>query len=153
MNGEDVVYTRLPVPSLSVVLFVPDFAMPTEKARDVLPKTVDFADAVHNVGRVALLVAALAGGHTELLPVAVDDRLHEPYRLALFPGLKAFCRAAKDAGAKACCLSGSGPTILALTTGCETTVAEAMRRTSTETGVGGRTIVSSISSSGYEYLA
>jgi homoserine kinase len=153
MADDEVIYTRLPVPSLKVVLFVPDFAMQTEKAREVLPGFVPYKDAVHNVGRVALLVAVLAGGHTELLPIAIDDRLHEPYRAKIFPELMLFFQAAREAGASAACLSGSGSNILALTHGCEVEVENALLSVAAEMGISGRTIITSVSASGYEYLA
>lgn len=154
MVDESVVYTRLPVPDLGVVLFVPDFPIPTKKAREVLPEYIPHRDATYNVGRVALLVAALTSGRTDLLPVAVNDRLHEPYRAALFPEITSFYLAAREAGATAAFLSGSGSTILALTIpGNEDNVEQAMRAVARATGVAGRTLVTSINPSGYQYLS
>lgn len=153
MVGENVVYARLPVPDLGVVLFVPDFPIPTERARGVLPEYVSHRDATHNVGRVALLVAALTSGRADLLPVAVDDRLHEPYRVALFPQIASFYLAAKEAGARAAFLSGSGSTILALTSGDENKVEQAMQSVARATGISGRTLVTAISATGYQYLS
>jgi homoserine kinase len=86
----------------------------------VLPAQVPFADAVANVQRTAVLVAALAAGRTDgaerLLSDASRDRLHQPYRARLVPGMGAAIDAARSAGAAAAFLSGAGPTVLALIT-------------------------------------
>ena len=69
-----------------IVLWWPDSSTSTRKARAVLPAAVPFGDAVFNVGRVALLVAAFAAGDRDAMAVAVQDRLHQDARLALSPG-------------------------------------------------------------------
>ena len=125
------------VPSdLHAVIFVPDARISTEDAREVLPETVTMADAVHNMGRVGLLVASMATNHPEFLAIATQDRLHQPYRQPLFTPMKVIFKAALDAGALGVFLSGSGSTVLALTKGREMTVAyemaEAARQASTE---------------------
>jgi homoserine kinase len=65
------------------------------------------------VGRSGLLLGALATGEYELLRVAMQDRLHQPYRSHLVPGLEDVIEAALANGAYGACLSGSGPTVLA----------------------------------------
>ena len=113
-------------PELRAVVFVPDLRIATEDARAVLPDMVSVADAVHNMGRVGLLVAGMATNHLEYLAIATQDRLHQPYRQPLFPAMKVIFKAALDAGALGVFLSGSGSTILALTQGREMTVAYEM---------------------------
>jgi homoserine kinase len=81
--------------------------------RDALPGAVPRLDAVHNVGRASLTVAAMASGHLELLAVGTEDRLHEPYRAAVFPELPRLIAAARAAGALGACLSGAGSSVLA----------------------------------------
>ena len=100
--------------SLSAVCFVPDMHVPTPHARGLLPATVTLADAVFNVGRASLLVAALASGQPSLLAEATRDRLHQPFRLPLFPEGATLLDAAMQAGALGAYVSGAGPTILAL---------------------------------------
>jgi len=123
-------------PELHAVIFVPDVRISTEDARAVLPEKVSVADAVHNMGRVGLLVASMATNHPEYLAIATQDRLHQPYRQPLFPAMKVIFQAALDAGALGVFLSGSGSTVLALTQGREMTVAyemaEAARQASAE---------------------
>ena len=126
-------------PGLHAVVFVPQVRITTEDARAVLPEKVTMADAVHNMGRVGLLVASMATNHPEYLAIATQDLLHQPYRQPLFPAMKVIFKAALDAGALGVFLSGSGSTVLALTQGREMTVAyemaEAARQASVEGSV------------------
>ncbi len=110
-----VVAARVPVPpGLWAVLAVPAFTLSTERSRQALPASVSLKDALFNVARSSLFVAALAAGQPALLAEAMDDRLHQPYRAKLVPGLAAVRRAALQAGALGAALSGSGPTMIAL---------------------------------------
>jgi homoserine kinase len=104
---------RLIPQRLRVVIAIPEFAVSTAEARRLLPEAVPFRDAVFNVTRTALLVAALADGRMDLMDEAMRDRLHQPYRARLVPGLDAVFSAARDAGARGVALSGSGPTVVA----------------------------------------
>ena len=137
-SGESTLYTvPVSVPAaIHAVLFIPDVRIATTDARAVLPQQLPIADAVHNMARVALLVAGMATNHPEYLSVATQDKLHQPYRQPLFPAMKLLMKAALDAGALGAFLSGSGSTVLALTQGREMTVAyemaEAARQASVE---------------------
>ncbi len=105
---------RLPCPPiLSIALAIPDFPLSTEQARDVLPTSVGFADAVYNTSRSTLLIASIVTGQFEMLGVAMKDRLHQPYRTSLIPGFNDVAEAATAAGALSVALSGAGPTIAA----------------------------------------
>jgi len=104
---------RLEPKGLKVVIAVPDFAVSTTAARRALPDSVSHRDAVFNVGRSGLLLGALATGEYGLLRVAMQDRLHQPYRAYLIPGLESVIETALANGAHGACLSGSGPTVLA----------------------------------------
>ncbi len=144
---------------LLAVLFVPDFPMATAEARDLLPASVPRADAVYNLGRTALLVAALTSGDYALLAEATRDRLHQPARTALFPAMPAFFAAALEAGALGGFLSGAGSTLLALVeppkaggAAAAPRVVEAFRATAAREGVAGRTLVTAISQEGARVL-
>ncbi|MFI5361316.1 MAG: homoserine kinase [Elusimicrobiota bacterium] len=100
-------------PSLSAVVCIPAFELATKKARAALPKTVPLADAVYSSSRAILLARALETGHTSHLVDLMDDRLHQPYRAKLVPGLREALAAAVKAGAAGAALSGSGPTVFA----------------------------------------
>ena len=88
-DGTNLRYVKLPaLPNdLYVIAAVPDFQVHTEDARRILPKSVPFKDAVFNVSHASLLCAAWATGQWDLLRVGMDDRLHQPHRARLFPGL------------------------------------------------------------------
>ena len=129
----------VPVPDdIHAVLFVPQVTIATEEARAVLPGSISREDAVYNMGRVALLVNALATGRLGDLQVGTRDRLHQPYRQALFPAMKVIFKAALSAGALGVFLSGSGSTILALAKGHEMTVAYEMAEAARQAGVEGQ---------------
>ena len=98
----------------AVVVWVPPSTTSTDQSRAALCPSVPFADAVFNVGRTALLVAALAAGNIHALRTATEDRLHQDQRFARSPGSRVALEAALDAGAWCGWLSGSGPTIAAL---------------------------------------
>jgi homoserine kinase len=103
---------RLDLPErYGVAVVVPDFDLPTVRAREVLPKTYSREDAVFNVQRSALLIAALAAGATWAFPAALEDRLHQPYRAPLVPGLEEITKL-RAPGLLGCALSGAGPSIL-----------------------------------------
>jgi len=120
-------YRRFNVPpSLKFVVCVPDFPVPTEKARALLPKQVPLADAVENIKRVALIISVFATGDYSLLRGLFDDKLHQPYRKKLIPMLDDVISAGVEAGALAGWLSGSGSSIMCITEQKEKAVAEAM---------------------------
>ncbi len=103
---------RLDLPSaFGVAVVVPDFELPTTKARAVLPDCYSREDAVFNVQRAALLVAALATGTTSAFPTALEDRYHQSYRAPLVPGLAEALKL-RAPGLLGCVLSGAGPSIL-----------------------------------------
>ena len=137
-TGESTLYTvPVSVPAeLHAVVFIPETRIATADARAVLPQQLSVADVVHNMARVALLVAGMATNRPEYLAIATQDKLHQPYRQPLFPAMKLLMKAAMDAGALGAFLSGSGSTVLALTQGREMTVAyemaEAARQASVE---------------------
>jgi homoserine kinase len=97
-----------------LLLWVPDLQSATDESRASLPTSVPMVDAVFNVGRAALLVAALYERRPDLLARATDDRLHQPTRLAALPASAAARSAALESGALASWLSGSGPSVAVL---------------------------------------
>ncbi|GIX46531.1 MAG: homoserine kinase [Candidatus Tectimicrobiota bacterium] len=121
-------YLSLPFPhELSLLLAIPELEVPTHQARAVLPAQVSRADAVFNCSRTALWVYALQNRRYDLLAVAMEDRLHQPYRTALVPALPEALAAGYRAGALGVALSGAGPTVVAITQGAEAAVAAALQ--------------------------
>jgi homoserine kinase len=98
---------------LRAVLFIPEVRLATQDMREALPASVPLADAVANLGRVAIGVAGMAMGRYDLLRILTVDRLHEPYRAKVYPQLPRMVESARSAGAIGACLSGAGSTIVA----------------------------------------
>ncbi|OWR30158.1 homoserine kinase [Saccharibacillus sp. O23] len=114
-DGEHADYVRIEPPrKLKVLALIPEFELATSAARAVLPQQLSLQDAVHNISRSSLLTAAFASGRLDLLSSAMRDRLHQPYRAALVPGMETILEHASDYGALGAALSGAGPTVLAL---------------------------------------
>ncbi|MDR3675363.1 MAG: homoserine kinase, partial [Acidobacteriota bacterium] len=127
-----------PVPEpLGLVLVVPDYALPTEEARKVLPANYSRADAVHNLQRAAVLTAQLFSGKADLHRCFFDDRWHQPFRSHLVPGLPEVL-ALKHPDLLGVCLSGAGPSLLAFTRGETDTIGELIQRTLSEKQVKAR---------------
>jgi homoserine kinase len=104
---------RIPIPSLSVVIVLPDYQLLTADARAALPAEIPLQDAIFNASRVGYLIRALEATNYEKLSVAMQDMLHQPYRVGLIPGMKDAFQAALDAGAAGVALSGAGPGLIA----------------------------------------
>lgn len=102
-----------PHPDLGVVMLVPTYHLETEYARSILPRSVTLKDAVHNLSRSSLLVAALATGDLGMLRYAMQDVLHQPYRAKLIPGMERVLAEVVSHGALGAALSGSGPALIA----------------------------------------
>lgn len=98
--------------SWKLLLAIPPVSLATEKARALLPATYSRADAVANVQRTALLVAAFAQGRGELLRAAMQDRIHQPYRMEVCPLLPLLLPLAGSPGVLGVALSGAGPGVL-----------------------------------------
>jgi len=135
-SEQGIIYLRaMPGKPIRAVVAVPDFELPTAKARKVLPEQVSHHDAVQNTGRTALFVSSMLLGNYEHLRYAMEDVLHQPYRLALVPGLREVMAAALSAGALGSCLSGAGPSVLAFVDEYAGEVREAMIRAWQEKGI------------------
>ena len=103
-----------PPANLEVLAAIPKYELATKKARSVLPRQVSMEDAVFNVSHSSLLTAALAAGRLDVLRQAMRDRLHQPYRAAMIPGMEEVLAHATEHGALGAALSGAGPTLLML---------------------------------------
>ena len=95
-------------------LFIPPFELKTEKARSVLPESYARADAVYNLSRSALMTASLFSGKLENLRVAVQDKIHQPYRSGLIDNLDNVFRLSYELGSLGTYVSGAGPTIISM---------------------------------------
>ena len=111
-----VIYRKLPWPQeWKITACVPDFELSTEIARSVLPKEVPMQDAIFNAKRLALLINAVNTKDEKLMKIALKDRLHQPYREKLVPGMHEIMEAFKhEDGVLGCVLSGAGPSMLVI---------------------------------------
>ncbi len=119
---------------LHFVLVIPDYPLSTEKARLALPSSYSRADAIHNLQRGAMLVAKLFSGKADLQRALFDDRWHQPYRAPLIPGLQEILNMSLP-GLLGICLSGAGPSILAITKGNTSVIGEAIQQVLINHGV------------------
>ena len=109
-----IVYRNLPWPEeWSLTVCIPDYELATDISRSVLPEKVSMKDATFNSRRTAMLVEALYTKDAELMKLALQDRLHQPYRMKLVPGLDDIIQNLKhEENVIGCVLSGAGPSIL-----------------------------------------
>ncbi len=129
ISGEALVCSQAPFPShWTVVAVTPDFELETKKARAALPAQVSHSDAVFNVQRTAFLMSQLVQGNAEGLREAMNDRLHQPYRSPLMPGLTEILALPQTEGLIGVALSGAGPTVIALADSNERGVASQISR-------------------------
>ena len=134
------VKTRFP-DALRAIIFTPSFPMDTVTGRKLLPAEYSRDDVTFNTGRVALFLTALQTGRYELIGEAMQDRLHQPYRQALFPAMPDIIQAALDAGAYGASLSGGGSSLIALASSNFQAILRAMRETARSAGVDGTGMV------------
>lgn len=142
LTDNDQLYVeQIPIPPLEVVIVLPDFDLPTAKARAALPPHVSRRDAVYNIGRMGLLIHALATADYGKLHLAMQDRLHQPYRFPLIPGSERVIQAAYSEGATAVALSGAGPSLIAFAPCNHQAISQAMQQAFAQAGLSSRTWV------------
>lgn len=136
-------------PRFGIAVVVPDFLLPTVEARRVLPKTYSRADVIFNIQRSALLITALATGITDAFPTALEDRLHQPYRAALVPGLDEII-GLRMKGLLGCALSGAGPSILVFYQRGYEHVCQSVQHVFTAHGKDSEVMLTELATRGYE---
>ena len=136
-------------PRFGIAVVVPDFLLPTVEARRVLPKTYSRADVIFNIQRSALLITALATGITDAFPTALEDRLHQPYRAALVPGLDEII-GLRMKGLLGCALSGAGPSILVFYQRGYEHVCQSVQHVFTAHGKDSEVMLTELATTGYE---
>ncbi|MCF0149094.1 MAG: homoserine kinase [Clostridium sp.] len=111
----EVAYNKIDIKSgITFVAIIPDFELSTSDARKVLPKEVEFKDAVYNISRVSLMISAFVNGNYDLLKYGCKDAIHEKYRSPLIKNYDLVYNKCISFGALSCFLSGAGPTIMVL---------------------------------------
>lgn len=113
-NDGSIVYRKLSWPDeWQITVCIPDVELTTEISRSVIPQNVPLEDAVFNVKRMAMFMDAIQTKDAQLMKLALDDKLHQPYRQKLVPGLKELNEAFKhEEDVLGCVLSGAGSSML-----------------------------------------
>lgn len=111
-----IIYTKMKWPEKwAINVCIPDFELSTDISRSVIPQQIPIEDAVFNMKRVGMFVQAVNTGDDELIKLALQDRLHQPYRMKLVPGLNEISENLKhEDSVLGCVLSGAGPSILVI---------------------------------------
>lgn len=100
---------------LNFYVFIPDFELSTEKARNVLPKEISFKDSVYNISRTGVLLKALELGDEKLIKISLSDKLHQQYRLPLINESSEIIKICNSNNVLGTVISGAGPTLLGIT--------------------------------------
>ena len=148
-------FSFMPRVKLKLIVTVPEFELSTRLARKVLPKNISMRDAIFNISRASMLIAALVEGREDLLPLAFDDALHQPYRKNLVPGMTEVFEAAKSAGALGAAISGAGSCLIAFTTTkshLENKIASAMVEAFKVHGVASEALILNVDKHGAQIL-
>lgn len=116
-----------PPTDLNLVVAIPDFTLSTKVARNALPQNIPLKDAVFNIGHSSLLILAFLESDYSLLGQVMKDKIHQPYRLPLIPGMSKVFEAALNAGAISVALSGAGPTLIAFSKESNEKIGKAMQ--------------------------
>lgn len=152
-EGRHVHVKITPPGDLRLALLIPEFSMPTEESRKLIPTNLTRNQAVHNIGRAAMIVAALTQGRYDALVTAVEDILHQPARGTLFPAMFPIFEGARAAGAHGVYLSGGGSTIAAFADPATAEhVANTMREVAAAHGAESVTRVVAMSNTGTEVI-
>jgi len=114
-DGQEVYSEKINVSrNIKFCAVIPDFKLSTDKSRSVLPDNIPFSDAVFNVGRVSLLIAAMQSGRSDLIKIGCRDKLHQDYRGFLINNYNDITKKCMELNSMGVFLSGAGPTIMAI---------------------------------------
>lgn len=135
---------------IHITVVLPDFDFPTKQARAILPQQIERKDAIHNISRAVIVTEAFRVGDLDMLGEAMEDKLHQPYRIPLIPGAQNAMDAMKQAGASAVALSGAGPSLIAFSSKAEAGIGESAERAFAQAGLNSRVYQLKISRRGAE---
>ncbi|APC79461.1 TPA: homoserine kinase [Clostridium botulinum] len=114
-DNREIIYSKVKVSEgIKFCALIPDFTLSTEKARAVLPKSIDYKDGIFNVGRTALMISALNNGDFHLIKYACKDKLHQDYRAKLIENFYSIKKQCEKLNSLGVFLSGAGPTIMVM---------------------------------------
>jgi len=150
-SNKEIKWLKMAIPaSLKVIVAIPELEISTEKARNILPSKIPLSDVIFNLSHLAILISSLKEKRWENLLFATEDKVHQPYRKALLPGMEEVFQAAIKGGARGVFLSGSGSTIAALSNKKEEIIGKAMQNALAEKKIKSRVMVLKIDGKGAE---
>lgn len=115
VHEDNVYYEKInPLNQFKLSALIPSFKLSTMEARAVLPQQIDYKDCTFNISRVSLLVAALVNGNNDLLKIAFQDKIHQPYRSPLIENFNEIIDFTTELNCLGAFLSGAGPTIMVI---------------------------------------
>lgn len=127
-EGYLLITRKLKIEPLHATIALPQIQFSTQQARSLLPEKYNRTETVFNIGRTALLISSLISGDHSALSIAMQDRVHQPYRLGLIPGAENAIQATLEAGALGAAMSGAGPSLIAFHAEKDTRIADAMQQ-------------------------
>lgn len=147
-NIDRIVALRTDFPeSIRLILVTPNVTVATHEARQVLPKAYERADVLHTLQRTAVLAATCFSGNFDLFPQLFDDRLHQPYRGPLVPGIERCLKLKRD-GLLGAAISGSGSSVIAFATRHEEEIARDLQEAFAQEGTRAEIRITSADNSG-----
>jgi len=150
-SNKEIKWLKMAIPvSLKVIVAIPELEISTEKARNILPLKIPLSDVIFNLSHLAILISSLKEKRWENLLFATEDKVHQPYRKALLPGMEEVFQAAIKGGARGVFLSGSGSTIAALSDKKEEIIGKAMQNALAEKKIKSRVMILKIDGKGAE---
>lgn len=113
--GKPTFYNSLPISDkFSFFACIPNFTLSTEEARRLLPDSYSRSDVVFNISHALMTFIALVKGEVKVIPEAIDDKIHEPYRKVIIDGYSDIESGIQECGGLTCFISGAGPTIMCI---------------------------------------
>lgn len=147
-NVEQVVTLKTNFPeTIPLVVVTPSVVVPTHEARQALPQSYERADVLHTLQRTSLLAATCFAGRFDLFPELFEDKLHQPYRQKLVPGMER-CLKLRMPGLLGVAISGSGSSVIAFATAYEARIAEALQCIFAEEGVHTEAVITTADNKG-----
>jgi homoserine kinase len=144
-----VYFQKLDFPDeIELIVAIPDFNLPTEKARSILPEKIELKKTVANLQRACFFLASIYNSDFNSINMAMDDTIYQPLRKQFIPGFEQVLHEAGNSGALGVALSGAGPSILAFTINNKEVIGEAMQRAFKANGINSRIIYLRANNSG-----
>jgi len=136
----------------AIIAIPQNLEIKTKDAVAILPKKVPFEDAAFNFSRVAFFVSGIISDDLETMGLGMEDRLHQPYRKKLIPGLENVFEAAKRAGAHGVALSGAGSSVVAVTNRYPQPIGEAMKKAFKQNGIDAKVMILDVDNEGVKNI-